>query len=81
MAKPPKKGPSPKIQQKPQVKPVVKTDSEVATIASIPISENTFIYSVLAAFFVIGLIGVFHHEMWRDELQIWLVGSSAHKLY
>lgn len=80
MANPNKKGPPPKNQQKPPVKAATKPApmAEPAVPAHTPVSDNIFTYSVLAAFFVIGLIGVFHHEMWRDELQIWLVGSSAH---
>ena len=77
MAKPIKKGSSPKTQN-----PKVKKAVAVENLAPVPIAknENIFIYSVLTAYFIIGLIGVFHHEMWRDELQIWLVGSSAHSI-
>lgn len=75
MAKLPPKDIPPK-----QQKPLAKNQKAVENVASKPVPKNepVFIFSVLAAFFVIGLIGVFHHEMWRDELQIWLVGSSAH---
>jgi lipoprotein NlpI len=47
--------------------------------ASVPNKKNEhlFIFATLAAYFIIGLIGVFHHEMWRDELQTWLVGASS----
>ncbi len=77
MAKPPKKGPLPKISKPAAKKPAV---SEMAIPKPSRISEHTFIYSVLAVFFIIGLIGVLHHDMWRDELQIWLVGVSSHNV-
>jgi hypothetical protein len=77
MAQLPKKGTPQKAQR-----PVVKSPKAAENVAPLPPSKNEkiFIYSVLAAYFVIGLIGVFHHEMWRDELQIWLVGASAHNI-
>lgn len=77
MAKPIKKGIPPKTQN-PNVKKAVAVENPIP----VPIAknENIFIYSVLTAYFIIGLIGVFHHEMWRDELQIWLVGLSAHNI-
>ncbi len=37
------------------------------------ILKNKFNITVFVVFFVIGLIGVFHHEIWRDEGQVWLV--------
>lgn len=72
MAKIAPKGNNPKVQ-----KPIVKNPGAIGVPKEIPKNENIFIYSVLAAYFVIGLIGVFHHEMWRDEMQTWLVGASS----
>ena len=31
-------------------------------------------------FVVLGLIGILHHEMWRDELEIWLIARDSHSL-
>jgi hypothetical protein len=31
-------------------------------------------------FFIVGLVGILHHEMWRDEYQAWLVARDAHTL-
>jgi hypothetical protein len=33
-----------------------------------------------AAFFVLSLVGVLHHEMWRDEYQAWMVAQQSHSL-
>ncbi|MGF1602258.1 MAG: hypothetical protein ACFCU8_09610 [Thermosynechococcaceae cyanobacterium] len=32
-------------------------------------------------FFGITLLGVFHHEMWRDELHTWLVGQKSESIF
>jgi hypothetical protein len=39
-------------------------------------AENNliFVYSCL------GLIGILHHEMWRDEMQAWLIARDSHSL-
>jgi len=42
--------------------------------------------AIVVAFFFAGLFGILHHEMWRDELQAWLIArdtdllSSLHAL-
>ena len=35
--------------------------------------KNKFNITVFFIFFIIGIVGVFHHEIWRDEGQVWLV--------
>jgi len=45
-----------------------------------PKKENKFILITLVAYVIVGLIGVFHHEMWRDELQTWLVAAASNTL-
>lgn len=32
-------------------------------------------------FLAIGIIGIDHHEMWRDELQAWLIARDSHSLF
>ncbi len=39
--------------------------------------SKLFISVVSSIYFVAAVIGVFNHEMWRDEIQTWLVGSSS----
>jgi hypothetical protein len=39
-----------------------------------------FALMVTAGFFVIALIGMLSHEMWRDEHQAWLVARDANSL-
>jgi hypothetical protein len=36
--------------------------------------------AVLAAFVGLGLLGVLHHEPWRDELEIWLIARDSESL-
>jgi hypothetical protein len=46
--------------------------------------EALFCYSLVAAFVVLGVIGVLHHAMWRDETYTWLrarFSSSLRDLY
>ncbi len=37
-------------------------------------------YGITAIFFILSLIGVLHHEMWRDEFQAWMVAADAHSI-
>ena len=32
-------------------------------------------------FFILGLLGISHHEMWRDELQTWLIARDSTSLF
>jgi len=46
--------------------------------------EALFCYSLVGAFVVLGVIGVLHHAMWRDETYTWLrarFSSSLRDLY
>ena len=46
--------------------------------------EALFSYSLVGAFVVLGVIGVLHHAMWRDEVYTWLrarFGNSLRDLY
>lgn len=40
----------------------------------------SFVLTLVAVFFVLSLIKVLRHEMWRDELQAWMVAASASSL-
>ena len=33
--------------------------------------------AALCLFVLLGLIGILHHEMWRDELEIWLLARDS----
>ncbi len=37
-------------------------------------------YGVTILFFILSLIGILHHEMWRDEFQAWMVAGDAHSI-
>ena len=36
--------------------------------------------ALTAAFAIVAAVGLFHHEMWRDEYQAWLVARDAHSI-
>jgi hypothetical protein len=49
-----------------------------ATLSSTPVDAHRLAAAAIAAvFFVVGLVGVLHHEMWRDELEAWLVATDS----
>jgi hypothetical protein len=41
-----------------------------------PLSSVAFV-ATLCLFLLLGLIGILHHEMWRDELEIWLLARDS----
>lgn len=47
---------------------------------SFRLSNNlqNFDYLLLVLFFSLGLIGILHHAMWRDELNPWLLARDSH---
>jgi hypothetical protein len=36
--------------------------------------------AVTAVFFAVALVGVLHHEMWRDEIEIWMIATASSSL-
>jgi hypothetical protein len=40
-------------------------------------SNVVFVYLVTIAFLILGFISIIHHEMWRDELQAWLLARNS----
>src|ERR1700677_3760207 len=44
---------------------------------------NPLFYSIIVTgvFFLIVLFGLIHHEMWRDELQAWLLARDSHSVF
>src|SRR5271169_4733412 len=65
------------IKKKSIVSPIVpRVQNKVPEIA-IPVkkNENIFIFITLSIYVVIGLVGVFHHDPWRDEVGPWLFSS------
>ena len=59
---------------------------EVRKIASAPQNETKpanpwlFTGAALALFFVLGLLNVWHHEMWRDEIVMWMIARDSSSL-
>jgi hypothetical protein len=39
--------------------------------------QRAFTYIVVLLFFFFGLLGIIKHEMWRDELQAWLIARDS----
>lgn len=42
--------------------------------------DTTFIITLVIIFFLLGMIGILNHEMWRDELQAWLIARDSSSL-
>ena len=40
-------------------------------------SNAAFTALLVSAFLCLGFVGIMHHEMWRDELQPWLIGRDS----
>ena len=43
-------------------------------------SQNCFLIVTLLIYFVVVAVGIAHHEMWRDELQAWLIARDSTSL-
>jgi hypothetical protein len=43
-------------------------------------AERALLPAALALFAVLGLLGILHHEMWRDEAEIWLIARDSSSL-
>src|SRR2546425_5327402 len=55
-------------------------DVPSGTVPSKTISVSHFALAITAVFFVIAIIGIVNHEMWRDEFHCWLIARDAHSL-
>src|SRR5438270_3476826 len=58
-----------------------ETPSVEITSGSIPSEVSPgrrLALTITAVFFVIALIGILNHEMWRDELHCWLIARDSH---
>jgi hypothetical protein len=42
--------------------------------------ERALLPAALALFVALGLVGILHHEMWRDEAEIWLIARDSGSL-
>lgn len=40
-------------------------------------NDTTFTITLVITFFLLGMIGILNHEMWRDELQAWLIARDS----
>ncbi|HEV8270943.1 MAG TPA: hypothetical protein VGQ04_06520 [Chitinophagaceae bacterium] len=65
-----------------QPKSTVSTPVQVQPRKEIKLTTTPFRFALLvtAGFFVIALLGMLSHEMWRDEHQAWLVARDANSL-
>lgn len=37
-------------------------------------------YVITSVFFILSLLGILNHELWRDEYQAWMVAADAHSI-
>ena len=57
-----------------------RTETRKPKMPKLQMSAMRFALMVTAAYFVVALIGMLTHEMWRDEHQAWLVARDANSL-
>ena len=57
-----------------------RTETRKPKMPKLQMSTMRFALMVTAAYFVVALIGMLTHEMWRDEHQAWLVARDANSL-
>lgn len=43
-------------------------------------NDTTFTITLVLTFFLLSMIGILNHEMWRDELQAWLIARDSSSL-
>ncbi|MBF0465788.1 MAG: hypothetical protein HQK88_10090 [Nitrospirae bacterium] len=48
---------------------------------AVPDNDLKFVYMFTLAFFILTLFNIFHHEMWRDELEAWVMARDAGSLH
>src|SRR5688572_13377820 len=56
---------------------VFKKESAKTDLSSI---HQYFPYFITGFYFLLSVFGILHHEMWRDELQAWMVSRDAPSL-
>jgi hypothetical protein len=54
--------------------------SKIAATAPPTFFRENFHFIITGIFFLLSVIGILHHEMWRDELQAWMDARDAHSL-
>jgi len=64
-----------KQKAKTPVTPVVQPPSDTMIMWG-----KYFPYIITGIFFILSLIGILNHEMWRDEYQAWMVAREAHSI-
>jgi hypothetical protein len=60
------------------MKTLQKTTTKFFNIADK--NDTAFISCITSIFLVLGFIGIIHHEMWRDELQAWMIARDSSSL-
>jgi hypothetical protein len=50
------------------------------TRADHSVSSRVFALGLTASYFLLGLINVLHHSLWRDEMQVWMAAQKSHSL-
>src|SRR5262245_42429684 len=69
-----------KVQPKPSAPERKEKKPAVVKRPATEAEKLRFALIVTGCFLVIAIFGLFHHEMWRDEHQAWLVARDAHSI-
>ncbi|EKD89645.1 MAG: hypothetical protein ACD_33C00018G0001, partial [uncultured bacterium] len=43
--------------------------------------DNIYVASVVLIFLLLGMYNIFHHDMWRDEIQSWLIARDSISIF
>ena len=60
-----------------QKKSAVKKEAAKAEPSSF---QKNLPFIITGFYFLLSIIGILNHEMWRDELQAWMVAIDAHSI-
>ncbi len=44
------------------------------------LNQKNIVIVLTIVYFIVGIIGIYHHEMWRDEIRAWLISSNSKNL-
>src|ERR1700733_8085377 len=64
----------------PALKNPVVSSAKVTKEIKKPIDPLIYSLIVTGVFFIIVLFGLIHHQMWRDELQAWLLARDSNSI-
>jgi hypothetical protein len=73
---------NPPIMSRAAIAELERFDAPAARRTSVKesISAQVFAFGLAASFFLLDLVNILHHALWRDEMQVWIVAERSHSL-